>query len=156
MGDRSSAGSILKNLGASLTVGGIALMALAVLQRERAGVAQKPTPVVQKPQVSVSNTRKRAGGAPATVASTQPKLLSRIEPEYSQEARAAKYSGTVHVSVVVGTDGRLTDVQVLDSPGLGLDEKIMECLEKWRFAPATKAGVAIPEKATIAVTFRFL
>src|SRR6185312_221914 len=70
-----------------------------------------------------------------------PTLISKVEPEYSEQARAAKYGGSVLLGIVVGTDGRATDFRVLKGIGMGLDEKAIEAVEKWRFGPGTKAGI---------------
>ena len=66
---------------------------------------------------------------------TAPSLLYKIEPEYSEEARNAKYQGTVMLYVEVYPDGKAHNMRVLHSLGLGLDEKAMEAVKKWRFKP---------------------
>ncbi len=62
----------------------------------------------------------------------------------------------MHVSIVIDEDGKIGNMEILDSPGLGLDEKIIECLHQWRFKPATRGGIPVTEKANIAITFRLL
>src|SRR5207249_7536135 len=54
---------------------------------------------------------------------TAPLLLHKIEPEYSEEARKAKYQGTVLLYIEVDASGRATNIRVARSLGLGLDEK---------------------------------
>ena len=66
--------------------------------------------------------------APAT-------LLSRSEPDYSDEARSAELEGTVVVTGGVSQDGHAKDLRVTQSLGLGLDEKAMEAVQRWRFRP---------------------
>jgi TonB family protein len=87
---------------------------------------------------------------------TAPTLLSKVEPEYSEEARKAKYQGAVELYVEVDASGRARNVRVLHSLGLGLDEKAMEAVAKWRFKPGTKDGKAVTVMALIEVTFRLL
>jgi TonB family protein len=87
---------------------------------------------------------------------TAPELLSKVEPEYSEEARKAKYQGVVELYVEVDTNGRARNVRVIHSLGLGLDEKAMEAVAKWRFRPGTKDGKPVPVVATIEVSFRLL
>ena len=58
-----------------------------------------------------------------------------MEPEYSEEARKAKYQGTVLLYIEVDTDGRATNIRVVRSLGLGLDEKAIEAVKKWKFKP---------------------
>src|SRR5947209_15640814 len=69
---------------------------------------------------------------------TAPSLLSKVEPEYSEEARRAKYQGTVVLYVEVYPDGKAHNLKVLRSLGLGLDEKAIEAVNKWRFRPGYK------------------
>jgi TonB family protein len=85
-----------------------------------------------------------------------PTVLARVDPEYSEEARKAKYSGTVELSVIVDSEGRARDVRVTRSLGMGLDERAMEAVQKWRFRPGMKNGVAVNVRAVIQVNFRLL
>ena len=64
-----------------------------------------------------------------------PTLLQKVEPEYSEEARKAKYQGTVVLYIEVTPDGRANNIRVQRSLGLGLDEKAIEAVRKWRFSP---------------------
>ena len=85
-----------------------------------------------------------------------PRILYKVEPEYSEEARKAKWQGTVVLSVVVDDQGRPQAVRVIRPVGLGLDQKALEAVAKWRFRPGTKDGKAVPVMATIEVSFRLL
>src|SRR5579872_6524916 len=87
---------------------------------------------------------------------TAPALLRKVEPEYSEEARRAKYQGTVSLAVVIDASGRVAAVRVLHSLGLGLDERAIEAVRKWKFAPGTKDGRPVSVAATIDVSFRLL
>jgi len=85
-----------------------------------------------------------------------PTLISKTEPEYSEEARKAKYSGTVLLSIVVDVNGLPRDIKVVRPLGLGLDEKAIEAVMKWRFRPGMKGGRAVPVQAQVEVSFRLL
>jgi TonB family protein len=85
-----------------------------------------------------------------------PTILSKVEPEYSEEARKAKWQGTVQLSLVVDDQGRPQAIKVTRSLGLGLDQKAIEAVEKWRFRPGMKDGKPVPVMATIEVNFRLL
>jgi protein TonB len=85
-----------------------------------------------------------------------PSVLSKVEPEYSEEARKAKWQGAVVLSVIVDEFGRPKNVRVLHSLGLGLDQKAVEAVEQWRFKPGLKDGKPVPVMATIEVNFRLL
>ena len=52
-----------------------------------------------------------------------PVVMLKVDPEYSEDARKAKYSGTVSLSVVVDKDGLPRDIRVLRSLGMGLDRE---------------------------------
>jgi protein TonB len=93
----------------------------------------------------------RIGGAVSA-----PTILSKVEPEYSEEARKAKWQGTVVLSLVVDAQGRPQGLKVARSLGLGLDQKAMEAVAKWRFRPGMKDGKPVPVIATIEVNFRLL
>ena len=93
----------------------------------------------------------RAGGGVSA-----PSLLSKVEPEYSEEARKAKYQGVVLLYIEVDPAGRAQNVRVLHSLGLGLDEKAMEAVKKWKFRPGMKDGRPVTVAATIEVSFRLL
>lgn len=83
-----------------------------------------------------------------------PKLLSKVEPDYTEEARAAQYQGTVVLSVEIGPDGIARNIRVVRGLGLGLDENAASAVQLWHFTPATKDGVPVTVLATIEVNFR--
>lgn len=85
-----------------------------------------------------------------------PSIIYKVDPEYSEEARKAKYSGAVMLAIVVDTEGRARDVHVVKSLGMGLDEKAIEAVEKWKFKPGMKGGQPVAVRATIEVNFRLL
>jgi TonB family protein len=85
-----------------------------------------------------------------------PKLTYKVEPEYSEAARAMKIQGTVLLTITIDTDGLAKDIQVVRGTGMGLDEKAVEAVSLWRFAPGTADGVPVPVKAQIEVNFRLL
>jgi periplasmic protein TonB len=87
---------------------------------------------------------------------SSPLLISKREPEYSEEARKAKYQGTVLLYVEVDTNGRATNIKVQRSLGLGLDEKAIEAVRQWKFKPGYKDGKPVIVAATIEVNFRLL
>jgi len=87
---------------------------------------------------------------------TAPSLLYKKEPEYSEEARKAKYQGTVLLYVEVDSSGKATNIKVQRSLGLGLDEKAIEAVKQWKFKPGYKDGKPVTVAATIEVNFRLL
>jgi periplasmic protein TonB len=84
-----------------------------------------------------------------------PSCIYCPDPQYSDEARKAKYQGVVVLMVIITLDGRATNIQVVKSPGLGLDEKAIEAVRQWKFRPAVgPGGKAVPSQVPIEVTFR--
>src|SRR5579864_4395620 len=84
---------------------------------------------------------------------TKPEAIYAPEPDYSDEARKAKYQGTVVLTVIVGADGRVHNAQVSRSLGMGLDEKAKEKIMVWKFKPATKDSKPVPVEVNVEVTF---
>ena len=87
---------------------------------------------------------------------TSPRLLYKVEPEYSEKARKAKLQGTVMLGVEVWQDGRAHNIRVLRSLGKGLDEKAIEAVQQWLFAPGTKDGEPVRVAAQVQVSFRLI
>ena len=85
-----------------------------------------------------------------------PTVLTRVDPEYSEEARKARFSGAVQLSFVVGIDGHGESIQVVRGLGMGLDEKAVDALRQWRFKPGTNKGAPVRVRALIEVMFRLL
>lgn len=85
-----------------------------------------------------------------------PKVIYQVDPEFSEEARRAKHYGTVILVVDVDPTGRAVNVRVTRSLGLGLDEKAVEAVSRWRFKPGMRSGKPITVAATIEVNFHLL
>jgi protein TonB len=105
-----------------------------------------------------------AGGDPGSMAgraarpklSRGPQVVLMLEPEYSDEARKAHFQGVVVVAAQIGTDGLAHEVHIVRPLGLGLDEKAIEAVARWKFRPAIADGRPVAWPATIEVTFRLL
>jgi TonB family protein len=85
-----------------------------------------------------------------------PAIISKVEPQYSEEARMAGLQGTVLLKIIVDRDGKPRDLKVVRSLGLGLDEKAIEAVSNWQFQPGAKDGQPVPVQAQIEVNFRLL
>lgn len=91
-------------------------------------------------------------GLPITPAA----LLYRVEPEFSEEARKARFQGMVVLMIDIGVDGRAHNVRVVESPGLGLDVKAVQAVEQWRFRPAQRDGHPLVSSARVEVYFHLM
>jgi TonB family protein len=83
-----------------------------------------------------------------------PVLIRMVKPEYTDEAIKAHLQGTVMLSVQIDANGRATNIRVTKPLGLGLDEKAVECVKKWKFKPGYKGDQPVTVEATIEVNFR--
>jgi len=87
---------------------------------------------------------------------TPPQLIYKVEPEFSEEARKAKFSGMVILSIEVDATGHARALRVLQSPGLGLEQKAIDAVTQWRFRPGYQDGKPVVTGATVEVNFRLL
>jgi protein TonB len=87
---------------------------------------------------------------------TEPTLLWKTEPEYSDEARKAKVQGSVIMRVEIDARGQVQNISVAQGLGLGLDDRAIAAVRKWKFRPGTRNGKPVPTNALIQVTFRLL
>lgn len=76
------------------------------------------------------------------------------EAEFSDEARRAKYQGVVLISLIVDAQGNPQNPRVVRPLGMGLDEKALEAVRKYKFKPAMKEGKPVPVMMSIEVNFR--
>lgn len=83
-----------------------------------------------------------------------PKVLYAPDPDYSEEARKAKYQGTVILWLIVDQNGRPQQVRVSRSLGMGLDQKAIEAVCSWKFEPAMKDSHPVPVQINVEVNFR--
>lgn len=89
------------------------------------------------------------GGVSAPVAIFTP------EAEFSDEARRAKYQGVCLISLIVDAQGNPQNPRIIRALGMGLDEKALEAVRKYKFKPAMKDGrTPVPVMITIEVNFR--
>jgi len=83
-----------------------------------------------------------------------PRVLFNPDPEYTEEARKAKYQGVVVLWLIVGQDGRTKDIRISRSLGMGLDQKAVEAVKLWKFEPAKKDGSPVAVQMNVEVNFR--
>lgn len=84
-----------------------------------------------------------------------PRIIRKVEPEFSPLARAEHIQGTVVLQLVVTEKGRAAEIQVISPLGYELDERAIAAIQQWEFVPGQKNGVPVPVRATIEVNFRF-
>jgi periplasmic protein TonB len=94
-------------------------------------------------------------GTPYARGVSMPVCVTCPYPIYTDEARHAKMQGTVMLRVLVGVDGRASDIRVVRGVGFGLDERAVQTVRGWKFRPARDANQrALPAWVTIEAVFR--
>lgn len=83
-----------------------------------------------------------------------PRAQYTPDPEYSEPAREAGLQGSTTLSLVLNSDGKPADIRIVKPLGMGLDEKAVEAVSTWEFAPAQKDGHPVAVRMNVQVTFR--
>jgi protein TonB len=95
------------------------------------------------------------GGGPVHIGGSvkPPSVIYQVEPEFSEEARKAKFSGNVQVYLWVDEQGNPSHIRVIRGVGMGLDEKAVEAVRQYKFKPATQNGKPVKVDMYIDVNF---
>jgi TonB family protein len=151
---------VVKGLGFGLDEQAIA----AVQTWQFAPALKNGVPVEAITQIDVDFKLPASVGPPKTKGTSEtvrmgpgvipPTVISRVQPDYTEEARAAKYEGTVVVKATVGVDGTLKVEKVLRELDHGLTENAVEALKQWKFKPGLKNGKPVAVSLNIEVNFR--
>jgi TonB family protein len=90
---------------------------------------------------------------PAAGSATEPVVVSQVQPQYTDEARAARVQGTVELLATIREDGTVYDVRVRKGLGYGLDQAALAAVEQWKFIPAKKDGKPVSALVGLLVNF---
>jgi TonB family protein len=95
------------------------------------------------------------GGGPYRAGSgvEPPRLLREVKAKYTDEARRRGTTGNVILEIIITRDGTVGDVSVRRGLGAGLDERAVEAVRQWKFAPARRLGEAVDVIVEVAVEF---
>jgi len=118
----------------------------------------------QVPQTDGGDAQMTPPGAPTALAkmcsaknpppcATPPRVVFSPDPGFSNQARKAKYQGTCTLMIVVSAEGRITNIRVVSPVGMGLDQKAIDALKRWRFKPAMQDGKPVPVEMAVEVDF---
>lgn len=85
-----------------------------------------------------------------------PRLLRRVEPQYTADAMRAKVQGTVEIECIVQPNGTCSNIEVVRSldPIFGLDQEAIKAVQQWRFVPGRRQGQEVPVRMTFELTFK--
>jgi len=102
--------------------------------------------------VPVAETRmERAGSNPPSMEPVV--ILSKPNPQYTEEARHLRIEGEVSLSVVFEAAGHVRVLGVVRGLGHGLDESAKQAAEQIRFKAAMQAGQSVDFPATVRIVF---
>jgi protein TonB len=83
-----------------------------------------------------------------------PVVIYQVDPEFSEEARKAKFMGVVTVNLIVDEKGNPQSVHVVHGAGMGLDQKAVEAVKQYKFKPAMEGGKPVAVDLNIEVNFQ--
>ncbi len=114
-------------------------------------VPPTPTPIPPTPTPSVREGEIVVPGPDVKA----PVLLKRVAPSYPPVARRLKLSGEVRLRALVGTDGRVEEIQILkvSRQGVGFEKAAEQAVRQWVYRPATKKGVKVKMWIIVRVPF---
>jgi TonB family protein len=94
-------------------------------------------------------------GPPGFGRVSSPRLIRKVDPEYTSGAMQAKLQGTVFLEAVVQADGTVGDVRIIRSldSTFGLDQNAIKAVRQWRFEPGSQAGKPVPVIVSVELTF---
>jgi TonB family protein len=134
------------------SVGPTSMLTIAVTTRRATILKQLGR---DAPPPAPKTTVYRVGGTAQNQVAA-PHLQSKVEPQYSEEARQNKLQGSILLSLVVDATGAPTQIAVLRPLGMGLDEKAIEAISQWRFTPGQKNGSPVPVFSQVEMSFHLL
>lgn len=82
-----------------------------------------------------------------------PTAIAQPAPQYPPQLRRAKIEGDVNILFIVGPDGRVRSVEVINSPHNELATAAVKAVRKWRFQPGTRLGQAVSFRMTVPISF---
>ncbi len=83
-----------------------------------------------------------------------PRLLKEVKADYTEDARRRGLAGDVVLEIVVRQNGTVGDVKILEGLGSGLNERAVQAVRQWQFAPARRQGVPVDVLVEVAVEFK--
>lgn len=83
-----------------------------------------------------------------------PVVIKRVEPEYTEKAKAAHVAGIVIMQLTIDKSGRVTAAEVIKPLPFGLNQTALAAVKQWEFKPATRNGVPVDVIFLVTLNFR--
>lgn len=84
----------------------------------------------------------------------EPKVLRRVEPAYTEDAKAAGAAGTVVLELLIDKSGFVRDAKVVKSMGYGLDDSAMDAAKQWQFETSMQERVPVEVLQEVVIEFK--
>jgi len=84
----------------------------------------------------------------------EPKLIHRVEPLYTDDAKAAGAAGSVILEIQIDRSGFVRDATVLTPMAYGLSESAVDAVKQWRFEPSTRNRVPVEVTYEVRIEFK--
>ena len=91
--------------------------------------------------------RIKVGGAVITAS-----IVSKVQPAYPADAKAARIQGVVHLSAIIGMDGSVQQLTVLSGPP-ELVQSALDAVKQWVYKPTMLNGNPVQVETTVDVNF---
>ena len=83
-----------------------------------------------------------------------PRLLREVRADYTEDARQRGIAGDVVLEIVVRRDGSVGDIRILQGLPSGLNNRAVQAVRQWRFAPARRQGAPVDVIVEVSVEFK--
>ena len=83
-----------------------------------------------------------------------PRLLREVKADYTDEARRGNIEGEVELEIVVRRDGTVGEVKLIRGLRGGLNDRAVQAVRQWRFAPGRMKGTPVDVVVEVGVEFR--
>ncbi|MBN1602743.1 MAG: energy transducer TonB [Chitinispirillaceae bacterium] len=80
--------------------------------------------------------------------------VSTPVPQYPQRARELGIEGLLEAIIVIGTDGKVTSIDIVSSPHASFKTEALKVLKTWRFKPARNQGVPVMQKKKQVIEYK--
>jgi TonB family protein len=107
------------------------------------------------PALKPSADAKTTSALPTNIPSAimQGQRIKDPNPEYPERAKQQHLTGSVMLEAVIGTDGRIHNLQVISAPGQLLTDSSVKAVSKWEYKPYLLNGQPVEVRTTIFVTY---
>jgi TonB family protein len=118
-------------------------------------IGKRPETIQKEEQLPLLKPIAGSGDSSANKKITVPHVISSPNPDFSQEAREYRFQGTVLVKLLIDSEGKPANIWIIRPLGLGLDEKAVEAIKKWKFVPEKDSNAKpVESHAEVEVNFR--